>query len=84
MPPVRWKSISPETSAWFIVAMSPTSLAPLKTRLAVSVNLVTSSALCSLNGSKPAMQQMLKTFQSSDSRMPYFLALAASFHRSQP
>ena len=28
-----WKSISPATNDWFMVAMSPTSLAPLKTRL---------------------------------------------------
>jgi hypothetical protein len=64
--------------------MSPTSLAPLKTRLAASVNFATSSSVCSRNGSKPAMQQMLKTFQSSDSSTPYFPALAGSFHRSQP
>ena len=50
MPPVRWKSISPDTSDWFIVAMSPTSLAPLKTRLAASVNLATSSSECALEG----------------------------------
>ena len=79
-----WKSISPEISAWFIVAMSPTTLAPLKTRSAVSLNLATSSSVWTLKGSKPAMRQMLKTFQSSNSRMPYLPAFAGSFHRFQP
>jgi hypothetical protein len=32
----------------------------------------------------PAIMKMQKTFQSSDSRMPYLPALAGSFQRSQP
>ena len=32
----------------------------------------------------PAIMKRLKTFQSSDSRIPYLPALAGSFHRSQP
>ena len=84
MPPVRWKSISPETSAWFIVAMSPTSLAPLKTRLAVSVNLATSSSLCSLNGSKPAMTTDVEDVPVVGFEDAVFLGVGGSFHRSQP
>ena len=77
MPPVRWKSISPATSDWFMVAISPTSLAPLNTCLAVSVNLAISSAECVLKGSNPAMQQMQNTFQSSELENAVLLVVGA-------
>ena len=45
-----WKSISPEISDWFMVAMSPTTFAPLNTRSAVVLNFATSSSDVDLEG----------------------------------